>query len=167
VPRREREREGGRGDDGNGAAGAAAAVAAVADVAIPSASCYFLQRFSVLLSRLRHRKLIKKRRGGRRRSPLPISFDRDGHPRRAARYWADGNALSDISHLKGGRMEFKLRAETRTLEISIYIYIYIYICERGYIGRKKDTRIVLLLSLFLSFLGEISRESSRRADGPV
>lgn len=37
-------------DDGNGTA---AAVAAVADVAIPSASCYFLQRFSVLLSHVR------------------------------------------------------------------------------------------------------------------
>lgn len=40
-------------DDGNGTA---AAVAAVADVAIPSASCYFLQRFSVLLSRIRRPK---------------------------------------------------------------------------------------------------------------
>lgn len=40
-------------DDGNGtvAAAAAAAAAAVADVAIPSASCYFLQRFSVFLTR--------------------------------------------------------------------------------------------------------------------
>jgi hypothetical protein len=74
---REREREGrrgeseGRGDDGNGAAGAAAAVAAVADVAIPSASCYFLQRFSILLSRLRHRRLIKEKEG--RAETLPFA----------------------------------------------------------------------------------------------
>jgi len=68
---RERKRGEGRGDDGNGAAGAAAAVAAVADVAIPSASCYFLQRFSVLLSRLRHHRLIKEKE--RRTEALPFA----------------------------------------------------------------------------------------------